>query len=69
MTINPTKRLNRLFEHVENLLENDFSDWTRKDSIRSNLNKLNVKMLSAYNRCGSGSNGTDNDEDEPSKGG
>ena len=68
MTINPTKRLNRLFEHVENLLENDFSDWTRKDSIRSNLDKLNVKMLSAYNRCGGGSNGTDNDEDEPSKG-
>ena len=68
MTINPTKRLNRLFEHAENLLENDFSDWTRKDSIRSNLDKLNVKMLSAYNRCGGGSNGTDNDEDEPSKG-
>ena len=68
MTINPTKRLNRLFKHAANLLQNDFSDWARKDSILFNLNKLNIKMLSAYIRCGGGSNGTDNDEDERSKG-
>ena len=68
MTINPTKRLNRLTEHAQNLLQGDFADWAAKDRVSSNFDKLNQKMLGAYNRCGGGSNETDNDEDEPSKG-
>ena len=68
MTINPTRRLNRLTEHAQNLLQSDFSDWAAKDRISSNFDRLNSKMLAAYNRCGGGSNGIDNDEDEPSKG-
>ena len=27
MTINPTKRLNRLTEHAQNLLQGDFAGW------------------------------------------
>ena len=68
MTINPTKRLNRLTEHAQNLLQSDFSSWAGKDRISSNFDRLNEKMFDAYNRCGGGPNGTDDDEDEPSKG-
>ena len=68
MQINPTKRLNKLIEHGQNLLQSDFSDWAAKDRISSNFDRLNEKMLVAYNRCGGGPNGTDDDEDEPSKG-
>ena len=68
MTINPTKRLNKLTEHAQNLLQSDFSDWAAKDRISSNFDRINEKMLAAYNRCGGGPNGIDNDEDEPSKG-
>ena len=68
MEINPTKRLNKLTEHAQNLLQSDFSDWAAKDRLSSNFDRLNEKMLAAYNRCGGGPNGTDDDEDEPSKG-
>ena len=68
MYFNPTKRLNRLNEHAQSLLQSEFSAWAAKDRISSNFDKLNEKMLDAYNRCGGGPNGTDNDEDEPSKG-
>ena len=68
MYINPTKRLNRLNEHAQNLLQSEFSAWAAKDRISSNFDKLNEKMLDAYNRCGGGQNGTDDDEDEPSRG-
>ena len=68
MSINPTKRLNKLTDHAKNLLERSFSDWNKKDKLVSNLDKLNEKMLAAYNRCGGGPNGTDDDDDQPSKG-
>ena len=68
MEINPTKRLNKLTEHAQNLLQSDFSDWAAKDRISSNFDRLNEKMLAAYNRCGGGPNEPDDDEDEPSKG-
>ena len=69
MTINPTKRLNKLTAHAQNVLQRaDFADWAPKERISSAFDKLNEKMLSAYNRCGGGPNGTDDDEDELSKG-
>ena len=69
MTINPTKRLNKLTEHAQNLLQKpDFADWTPKERISSAFDRLNERMLAAYNRCGGGPNGTDDDEDKPSKG-
>ena len=68
MTINSTKRLNRLVEYAQTLLQDHFSDWAAKDRVSVNIDKLNKKMLAAYNRCGSGSSEVDNDEDEPSKG-
>ena len=69
MTINPTKRLNKLTEHAQNVLQlPDFADWTPKERISSAFDRLNERMLATYNRCGGGPNGTDDDEDEPSKG-
>ena len=68
MTINPTKRLNRLVEYAQTLLQDHFSDWAAKDRVSVNIDKLNKKMLAAYNRCGGGSSKTDSDDDEPSKG-
>ena len=68
MTINPTKRLNKLTEHAQNLLQSDFSGWAAQNRISANFDRINEKMLAAYNRCGGGPNGIDNDEDEPSKG-
>jgi len=65
MTINPTKRLNKLTEHAQNLLQSGFS---AKNRISANFDRINEKMLVAYNRCGGGPNGIDDDEDEPSKG-
>ena len=51
MEINPTKRLNRLTEHARNLLQSEnFSDWAAKDRISSNFDRLNEKMLVAYNQ-------------------
>ena len=67
ITINPTKRLNRLTEHFQNLLESDFLDWAQNARISGTIDKLNEKMLAAYNRCGGGSIQTDDDEDQPSK--
>ena len=69
MTINPTKRLNKLTEHAQNVLQKpDFADWAPKERISSAFDRLNERMLAAYNRCGGGPNGTDDDVDEPSKG-
>ena len=69
MTINPTKRLNKLTEHAQYVLQKpDFADWAPKERISSAFDRLNGSMLAAYNRCGGGPNGTDDDEDEPSKG-
>ena len=69
MTINPTKRLNKLTAHAQNVMQRaDFADWAPKERISSSFDKLNEKMLAAYNRCGGGQNGTDDDEDELSKG-
>ena len=45
-----------------------FMTLHKKDKFVSNLDKLNEKMLAAYNRCGGGPNGTDEDDDQPSKG-
>ena len=65
MTIDPTKRLNKLTGHAQNVLQrNDFADWKAKDRISSTFDKLNEKMLSAYNRCGGGQTGSDDDDDE-----
>ena len=46
----------------------DFADWAPKERISSAFDRLNERMLAAYNRCGGGPNEIDNDEDEPSKG-
>ena len=49
-------------------MQSDFSGWAAQNRISSNFDRINEKMLAAYNRCGGGPNGIDNDEDEPSKG-
>ena len=68
LNINPTNRLNKLTQHVQNLLESDFSSWSGKDRISSNFDRLNEKMLSAYNRCGGGADANDEDDKKSGKG-
>ena len=68
LNINPTNRLNKLTQHVQNLLESDFSGWSGKDRISSNFDRLNEKMLSAYNRCGGGADANDGDDKKSGKG-
>lgn len=62
LNINPTNRLNKLTQHAQNFLQSDFSDWSGKDRLSSNFDRLNEKMLSAYNRCGGGADSNDDEE-------
>ena len=64
LNINPTNRLNKLTQHAQNLLQSDFSEWSGKDRISSNFDRLNEKMLSAYNRCGGGADSNDDEDDK-----
>ena len=59
LNINPTNRLNKLTQHAQSLLEGNFSGWSAKDRISFNFDRLNEKMLSAYNRCGGGAESND----------
>merc|ERR1712046_67803 len=70
VNINPTNRLNKLTLHAQNLLQSShFSTWSAADRISSNFDRLNEKMLSAYNRCGGGDDDGDDDEEEENKSG
>ena len=66
LNINPTNRLNKLTQHAQNLLQSDFSEWSAKDRISSNFDRLNEKMLSAYNRCGGGAESNVDEDDKKS---
>lgn len=63
LTINPENRLNKLNQHAQDLLQQHFSDWSGKNKLSSNFDRINEKMIAAYNRCGGGQN--ENAEDEP----
>ena len=68
LNINPTNRLNKLTQHAQSLLEGNFSGWSAKDRISSNFDRLNEKMLSAYNRCGGGADANDEEDKKSGKG-